>query len=150
MIALTSNGCDDPSGCVLIYAFRKDSRRHPEAKSWLEAMVASDAPFGVSSLAFSAVVRIVTNPRAFANPSHAAEVFEYCDALLGQPNCEIVHPGDSHWTIFRRLCLETATRGTLVTDAWFAALAIEHGCTWATYDRDFARFPGLDLLRLPL
>ena len=24
-----------------------------------------------------------------------------------------------------------------------AALAIEHGCTWVTTDRDFARFPGL-------
>jgi predicted nucleic acid-binding protein len=23
-------------------------------------------------------------------------------------------------------------------------LAIEHGCTWITYDRDYARFPDLD------
>ena len=28
--------------------------------------------------------------------------------------------------------------------AWYAALAIEHDCTWVTLDRDFARFPGLD------
>ena len=27
--------------------------------------------------------------------------------------------------------------------AWFAALAIEHGCEWVTLDRDFERFPGL-------
>jgi toxin-antitoxin system PIN domain toxin len=139
-----------PDVNVLIYAFRKDSPRHTEAKSWLAGIVASDDPFGVSPLALSAVVRITTNPRAFANPSPVAEAFEYCDALLGQPNCEIVRPGDRHWTIFRRLCLGTATRGTLVTDAWLAALAIEYGCTWATYDGDFARFPGLDLLRLPI
>ena len=25
-----------------------------------------------------------------------------------------------------------------------AALAIEHGCVFVTYDRDYARFPGLD------
>jgi hypothetical protein len=31
-----------------------------------------------------------------------------------------------------------------VTDAWFAALAIESGCDWITLDRDFARFPGLN------
>jgi predicted nucleic acid-binding protein len=30
-----------------------------------------------------------------------------------------------------------------VTDAWFAALAIESGCEWITLDRDYARFPGL-------
>jgi hypothetical protein len=31
----------------------------------------------------------------------------------------------------------------MVTDAWFAALAIEWDCEWITLDRDFARFPGL-------
>jgi predicted nucleic acid-binding protein len=30
-----------------------------------------------------------------------------------------------------------------VTDAWFAALAIEWGCEWITLDRDYGRFPGL-------
>jgi hypothetical protein len=55
-----------------------------------------------------------------------------------------VRPGDRHWEIFKRLCLETGTRGPRVTDAWFAALAIEHACTWITYDRDYARFPDLD------
>jgi predicted nucleic acid-binding protein len=30
-----------------------------------------------------------------------------------------------------------------VTDAWYAALAIEWGCEWVTLDRDYARFPGL-------
>ena len=46
--------------------------------------------------------------------------------------------------MFERLCVETNTRGPRASDAWFAALAIEHGCTWITYDRDYARFPGLD------
>jgi predicted nucleic acid-binding protein len=26
---------------------------------------------------------------------------------------------------------------------WLAALAIEWGCEWITFDHDFARFPGL-------
>lgn len=37
----------------------------------------------------------------------------------------------------------TKTTGPRVTDAWFAALAIEWGCEWITFDRDDARFPGL-------
>jgi predicted nucleic acid-binding protein len=32
----------------------------------------------------------------------------------------------------------------IVTDAWFAALAIEWDCEWVTFGRDYARFPGLD------
>ena len=34
--------------------------------------------------------------------------------------------------------------GPLVMDAVLAALAIEHGATLCTTDRDFARFPGLE------
>jgi uncharacterized protein len=41
------------------------------------------------------------------------------------------------------LCKKAAVSGNLVQDAWLAALAIESGCEWITFDRDFARFPGL-------
>jgi predicted peptidase len=34
-------------------------------------------------------------------------------------------------------------KGPLVTDAYVAALAIEHGCELVTTDSEFARFPGL-------
>jgi uncharacterized protein len=129
---------------VLIYAFRTDSPHHNVCKPWLDGVVAGDARFGVSRLALSALVHITTNPRAFRHPSTLVEAFGFCDDLLNQPHCEIVRAGDQHWAIFQRLCLETDTRGRRVTDVWFAALAIEHGCTWITYDRDYARFPGLD------
>jgi toxin-antitoxin system PIN domain toxin len=92
----------------------------------------------------SAVVRVTTNGRTFLEPSTLEDAFGFCDDLLTQPHCEIVEPGPRHWSIFNRLCVETGTRGPRVTDAWFAALAIEHGCTWVTYDRDYARFPGLE------
>ena len=104
----------------------------------------SDAQFGLSLLALSGLARIVTNPRIFVQPSPIEEVFAFCDSLLSQPHCEIVRPGPRHWTIFRRMCVEADARGPLVADAWFAALAIEHGCAWISYDRDYARFPGLD------
>jgi len=129
---------------VLIHAFRKDSAQHTVCKPWLDQIVAGEAQFGVSPLVLSAVTRITTNPRIFEQPSPVDEVFAYCDDLLGQPHCEIVQPGDRHWAIFKRLCIETSTRGPRITDAWFAALAIEHACTWITYDRDYARFPDLN------
>jgi toxin-antitoxin system PIN domain toxin len=94
-------------------------------------------------LALSAVVRITTNTRSFRQPSTLEEAFDFCDDLMSQPNCQLVEPGRRHWGIFRRVCQESNTRGPRVTDAWYAALAIEHGCEWITLDRDFARFPGL-------
>lgn len=132
-----------PDVNVLIYAFRKDAPQHAICNPWFTSIIASDARFGLSTLALSAVVRVTTNASSYTEPSSSAEAFTYCDYLLGQPNCQVVEPGDRHWDIFQRLCTETNTRGPRVTDAWFAALAIEWGCEWVTMDRDFARFPGL-------
>ncbi|HZC17812.1 MAG TPA: type II toxin-antitoxin system VapC family toxin [Caulobacteraceae bacterium] len=136
-----------PDVNVLIYAFRQDLPQHATSRSWLEDVVAGDARYGLSPLTLSALVRITTNPRTFVTPSSVEEAFGFCDDLLNQPHCEVIEPGDRHWNILRRLCLETGTRGAAITDAWFAALAIESGCDWITFDRDFARFPGLNWRR---
>jgi toxin-antitoxin system PIN domain toxin len=97
----------------------------------------------MSPQVLSAVVRIVTHPKVFKQPSSLEEVLGFCEVLLGQPHCVVVQPGDVHWDIFTRLCREADARGNLVPDAWLAAMAIEAGCEWVTLDRDFSRFPGL-------
>jgi uncharacterized protein len=132
-----------PDVNVLIYAFRRDLPQHALCRSWLAEILSSDARFGLSPLTLSAVVRVTTNPRTFKNPSTADEAFQFCDSLLQQPHCQIVEPGERHWEIFKQLCIGTDSRGSNVSDAWFAALAIEWGCEWITFDRDYARFPGL-------
>jgi uncharacterized protein len=132
-----------PDVNVLIHAFRSDVSQHAVCRRWLTDVVSGDTRFGLSPMVLSAVVRITTNSRVFRTPSPLDEAFGFCDDLLGQPHCQIVEPGERHWDNFRRLCLETDTRGTRITDAWFAALALEWGCEWITFDRDFARFPGL-------
>jgi toxin-antitoxin system PIN domain toxin len=139
-----------PDVNVLVYAFRTDVREHEVSRDWLLRTVSGDARFGVSPLALNAVVRITTDSRIFRAPSTPEEVFAFCDHLLGQPHCEVVEPGQRHWVIFKKLCLETNTRGPRVTDAWFAALAIEWGCEWITFDGDFARFPGLRWQKLTI
>ena len=133
-----------PDVNVLIYAFRADVPQHPLCREWLVGVINGDTPFGLSRLALAAVIRITTNPRSYREPSSLKQAVGFCDDLLGQPHCYVVEPGGRHWDIFERLCLETDTRGRRVTDAWFAALAIESGCEWITLDRDFARFPGLN------
>jgi toxin-antitoxin system PIN domain toxin len=132
-----------PDVNVLIYAFRKDVPQHAVCHRWLADVVAGDARFGVSRLVLSGVIRITTNPRIFRMPSTIEEAFGFCDYLVDQPHCHVIEPGERHWDIFQRLCIETNTRGARVSDAWFAALAIESGCEWKTMDRDYARFPGL-------
>ncbi len=132
-----------PDVNALVYAFRADVAQHSVCKAWLDSVVLGDRRFGLSPLSLAALVRVTTNRRIYIQPSSFAEAFAFSENLLNQPHCQIVEPGPRHWEIFKRLCIETDTRGPRVSDAWYAALAIEWACEWITLDRDYARFPGL-------
>jgi uncharacterized protein len=132
-----------PDVNILVHAFRSDTSYHVLCRKWLDSVVNGDARFGLSPQVLSGLLRITTHPKVFTEPSDLEEVVGFCDLLLAQPHCLIIQPGDRHWEIFTRLCLEANARGNLVPDAWFAALAIESGCEWITLDRDYARFQGL-------
>ena len=62
---------------------------------------------------------------------------------LSSAHAGILNPGRQHWQILSDLLPRAQARGNLAMDAHLAALAIEHGATLYTNDRDFARFPGL-------
>ncbi len=128
---------------VLVNAFRADAVQHEQCRNWLLAVGNSKSRFGMSPQVLASVVRIVTHPKVFRAPSPVTEALRFCQRLLDTPLCTAIVPRENHWEIFSRLCRETAGRGNLVSDAWFAALAIESGCEWITLDRDYRRFPGL-------
>ena len=85
----------------------------------------------------------MTNPRVYVTPTPLDMALEQVDQLVAFPRTTWLQPGPRHWQIFSRLCREADARGNLASDAAHAAVAIEHGATWVTLDRDFARFPGL-------
>jgi len=132
-----------PDVNILVHAFRSDSSDHDLCRKWLDGVVNGDSRYGISPQVLSGVIRVTTHPRIFSQPSTLAEVIEFCEAVMEQPNCVIVEPGTQHWSIFVRFCKEADARGNLVPDAWYAALAVESGCEWVTLDRDYARFSGL-------
>jgi len=103
-----------PDANVLIYALRRDLPQHRVCRHWLASVVSGDERFGISPLVLSALVPITTNPRTFRMPSSIDEAFGFCEDLLGQPHCQVVHPGERHWEIFKRLCVDTDTRGSRV------------------------------------
>lgn len=57
---------------------------------------------------------------------------------------QILQAGERHEAILARLLITAGTAGNLATDAHLAALAIEHGATLGSFDRDFERFAGLE------
>lgn len=128
---------------VLLYAHRSDAPDHERYRSWLESWLAQPGSFAVADRVLAAVVRIATHPRVFDPPSTLEQALQFARDVKDRPNRMPLAPGPAHWSIFEDLCRSAGVKGALVTDAEFAALAVEHRCEWITTDRDYARFPGL-------
>jgi toxin-antitoxin system PIN domain toxin len=91
----------------------------------------------------SGVLRILTHPRVFAEPTPLRDALGFVHALRERPNCVEIAPGPRHWEIFTELCHATEAAGNAVPDAYLAALAIESGSEWITTDSGFACYGGL-------
>src|SRR5690348_5820349 len=128
---------------VLVTAMREDAPRHSEVNAYVEGLRRAPEPFGLSDLVLSGALRILTHPRVFVPPSPPDIAWAFVTVLRSSPNAVIVAPGPRHWELFTGLLEKSGAIGNLVSDAWHAALAIEHGCEWITDDTDFSRFPGL-------
>jgi hypothetical protein len=128
---------------LLLYAYHPEAEQHPKSRAWLEAMLSGPELVRFAWLTLWAFLRISTNPRVFERPLTSAEAGEAVSAWLAVPAAGILEPGERHWEILSGLIGASQARGPLVMDAALAALAIEHGATLHTTDRDFARFPDL-------
>ena len=119
---------------LLINAHRAEASNHRATRAWFENEMAGPEPF----------IRIVTSPKVYKVPTPLADAIETAESIRSNPLCTPIHPGRRHFEIFAALCRSIHATGPLVADAYLAALAIERGCRWYTFDRDFLKFPGLD------
>ncbi|MDQ6724845.1 MAG: PIN domain-containing protein [Actinomycetota bacterium] len=128
-----------------MYAFRRESPLHERYAAWLADLLDGSDEIGVTEGALTGFLRIVTNPRIYADPAPARDAVAFVDAVRRARRRRWVVVNDAVWTTFAALVDSDAqVRGNLVPDAWLSALALAHGCRIATADRGFARFDGLD------
>lgn len=135
-----------PDANLLLYAYNTDAEHHFRARRWLESSLSGAQLFGLSWQTITAFIRIGTNPRAFPNPLKISEATEIVSSWIARPSVTILVPGERHWEILSGLLAEGQAYGPLVMDAHLAALAIEHGATLHTTDKDFSRFSGLQVI----
>jgi toxin-antitoxin system PIN domain toxin len=128
---------------LLLYAYHPRAAQHEKSRVWLEAVLSGPDLVRFAWLTLWAFLRIVTNPRAFERPLSTSEAEAAMSSWLAQPVAGIVEPGERHWEILCGLVRDGQATGPLVMDAVLAAIALEHGATVCTTDRDFSRFPGI-------
>ena len=128
---------------LLLYAHDPRASQHDASRAWLESVLSGSEMVRFAWLTLWAFLRIATNPRVYERPLSGAEAETLVSSWLAQPVAGILEPGDRHWEILRTLTRSGQATGALMMDAAIAAIAIEHGATLCTTDRDFSRFPGL-------
>ena len=128
---------------LLIYAYDTLAKEHRRARAWLEERFSATEKVGLSWIAILAFLRIATSRRYETSPMSTEEATSVVSEWLGLANVVLVSPTERHWEILSGLFPRAQARGPLIMDAHLAALAIEHGATLCTNDRDFLRFPGL-------
>lgn len=125
---------------VLVYAANTRAPQNKRTKAWLDAMLAQAQVLGLPWVVALGFIRITTNPRIFADPFTPDEALTAVQAWHAHPAVTVPAPTARHLPVLSGLLREAGTAGNLTTDAHVAALAIEHGASVATFDRDLARF----------
>jgi uncharacterized protein len=131
---------------ILLYAYDSDSAHHAACRSWLEAAFNSEETIALPWQTLLAFIRICTNPRATKRPLQSEDACNIVSSWLDRVNVRVIAAGERFWELLKQQIFDARATGPLLTDAALAALAVEHGATLCSVDRDFRRFRGIRLI----
>ena len=142
MIAVDTN--------LLVYGHREDSEWHDAAYSRIAHLAEGKPAWAIPWPCIHEFLAIVTHRRIFAPPTPLDGAIDQVEAWLESPSLVLLAETPGYWPHLRSLLQSGKVAGPRVHDARVAALCREHGVSelW-TADRDFGRFPGIDV-RNPL
>ncbi len=128
---------------VLLHAANERAPEHEAARGWLTEALAGGEAVAFAWTVILAFLRLSTHPAVFPRPLTVGQAVQASEAWLGARPAITVEPTRRHLPLLRGLLEHAGTAGNLVGDAHLAALALEHGATVVSFDRDFARFEGV-------
>ncbi|MGI8602873.1 MAG: TA system VapC family ribonuclease toxin [Verrucomicrobiales bacterium] len=133
-----------PDVNLLVYASDLLSPHHQQALTWWNESAASGETIGIAEFVVMGFLRITTQPKFCHQPISLARAQAAVEAWFRAPGIQLLQPAPGHYLRVLRLLQQAgSTAGNLVSDAQLADLALEHGGTVHTNDRDFLRFAGL-------
>jgi toxin-antitoxin system PIN domain toxin len=132
-----------PDANTLLYAVNSASNQHAAALHALREGFDDQRGVAFAWTALLAFLRLSTRRGIFPRPLPVEDGLRVIEHWLGHPRAQVVNPAERHAEILGRLLRSAGTAGNLTSDAHLAALAIEHGATVLSFDRDFARFDGV-------
>jgi len=131
---------------VLLYAVDNRQAQHARSRRWIEQALNGHESIGFAWTVLLGFVRLSTRPGLLSSPLDADGALDIVDSWLDAPPAAVVQPTARHAVVLRKLLSSVGTAGNLVSDAHLAALCLEHGARICSFDRDFLRFPGIDVI----
>jgi toxin-antitoxin system PIN domain toxin len=128
---------------LLVYAYNAEDPNHEGAKVWWEGLLNGTDPVGLSWVVMSGFLRLMTHPRVLENPMTVPRATEHVRSWLELPSVLTLEPGRRFSSLFLGFLDSSGAGGNLTTDAYLAALSIEHQAELHSNDSDFNRFKGL-------
>jgi len=128
---------------LLLYSHNPDATLHKRARRWLEEVMSGNETVGIPFMAATAFLRVATNDSLAKIHMRMEDAVAALEQIFECSNVRVLHTDTPHWRALNKVLRESGVTGKHVSDAQFAAFAIQHGATLCTTDRHFARFPGL-------
>ena len=130
---------------LLLYAYHPRATQHEASRAWLESVLSG------SEFVRFAWVSALGVPADLDQPARRSIIRSPRPRRWPPSRRGWISPWPASWSrasvtskSWLDCSLTVRLPAPLVMDAALAAIAIEHGATLYTTDRDFARFPGLD------
>ena len=132
---------------VLVYAEVISSAHHQRALALITELATDPRPWAIRLPCVPEFLRVVTHPRVFHPPVPLQRALEELKQILGSPSLRLLSETPHHAKIMGHVLEEGNVSRSLTHDAHIAALCIEHGVSeLITWDRDFSRFPDLNVV----
>lgn len=132
---------------VLVFAEITTSENHSTALGLVQEMAEGGKPWAIPWPCVYEFLRVVTHPRVFHPPVPLERALSDLKNILASPSLRLLQETPRHQEFMNAVLRSGAVAGNLVHDAHVAALCIEHGVSaLLTGDRDFRRFPGLEVV----
>ena len=131
---------------ILLYASDESSALNGKAVAFLERCAQERQVFCMAWITLMSYLRMATHPAIFGKPLAPDEAKCNVEALISLDHCRIIGEEDRFWPIFCEIARDAPARANQVPDAHLAAILRSNGVgVLYTHDRDFRRFPFLDV-----
>jgi toxin-antitoxin system PIN domain toxin len=131
---------------VLLYASDGSSPFQARAVELLERIARGPEIAYLFWPAVMAYLRISTHASVFARPLSVTEAIANIEQLIDRPHIRSPGEQERFWSHYRAVADDAAPTGNLVPDAQIVALMRDNQVrTIWTHDRDYRRFPGIEV-----